>query len=252
MTEVNKLDDKQYPFNPDQYPLAAPIGTSPWALIQVYLGNKVNRQDWCTPDEYIYLVPASGNNAPEIKKRDKHGVITSWQPTQEDLMACDWSLLKIKPKPVDCMLSFDLEVGVGESDDKSSGGWGYIASRVDNWSQPFGSLYLKPNNKIDIVEVMAAAWTTWSGGTISINVTTKPNQESYQNVWNLFQNKNLLVVVDDVIYKLGKSTSSKFTESGTYGFANWYFNDDAHKLGAMLQQNIDKTFYFCLNWVDDK
>ncbi|REF27182.1 hypothetical protein BDD26_1929 [Xenorhabdus cabanillasii] len=58
MSDVNKLDNKQCSFDPEQYKahvtvsykidndVSAPVGSFPWAMIQVYLGNNVRRNVW--------------------------------------------------------------------------------------------------------------------------------------------------------------------------------------------------------------
>ncbi|MDE9482772.1 DUF2829 domain-containing protein, partial [Xenorhabdus bovienii] len=121
MSEVNKPENKESnlkcPFNPDQYKgndVAAPVGSFPWAVIQVYLGNKVHRHGWDSPNEYIHLAPesapASGeDDPPQIVKHDKQGYLASWLPTQEDMMACDWKQLISWDNP----LVFDLTLGAG-------------------------------------------------------------------------------------------------------------------------------------------
>ncbi|WP_340614805.1 Thoeris anti-defense Tad2 family protein [Xenorhabdus thailandensis] len=112
MSDVNKLDNKQCPFDPDQYQYkktidvevdnVAPDGSFPWALIQVYVGKLVRRNGWDAEVQYIKLLPGSTDNniLAQIEVVDKEGT-TSWQPTQEDMMACDWELVKpeIKPQP---------------------------------------------------------------------------------------------------------------------------------------------------------
>ncbi|MBE8596173.1 Thoeris anti-defense Tad2 family protein [Xenorhabdus sp. BG5] len=97
-SEDNKPDPK-CPFNLNQYNLTAPVGSFPWVIIQVYLGNKAHRNHWHTPNEYIHLVhkaeaPGGGEEITHIEKLDKHGNFASWTPTQEDLIACDWNSSK--------------------------------------------------------------------------------------------------------------------------------------------------------------
>ncbi|AOM39937.1 Thoeris anti-defense Tad2 family protein [Xenorhabdus hominickii] len=256
MSEVNKPEndnaDLKCPFNPDQYKIdaiAAPVGTSPWALIQVYLGHQVHRSDWDAPDEYIHLVPGNGNDiAPSIQKRDKHGMLTSWQPTQEDLMACDWSFLKQD----DCMLAFDLKIGTGKYSDNELD-WGYLA---DNESAvgpahegPFGSLATLKNNT-DIIKFSYFAWQGRSDNYrgILIGVSSGSTQAGYQKMVELFA-KDLTVSVNGVPYHLGSSTAlQNMVGQKPYEFIGQYTNDDAQKLGALLKQNVNKTLHFCFNW----
>ncbi|MGJ0580835.1 Thoeris anti-defense Tad2 family protein [Xenorhabdus bovienii] len=258
MSDVNKPENQQAdlkcPFNPDQYKIdaiAAPVGTSPWALIQVYLGHQVHRSDWDAPDEYIHLVPGNGNDiAPSIQKRDKHGMLTSWQPTQEDLMACDWNLLKseTKPKPDDCMLSFDLAVGTGKYSD-SDHEYGYLAD--DEFESgpahqdPFGTL-TNLQNKTDITKF---SFFTWDSDIqkLRVRVSSDNNHEGYQKMVKLF-GKNLTITSNGVSYSLGQATEVSTAGQKDYEFVGQYQNDDAKKLGNLLQQNVGKTLHFCFNW----
>ncbi|MGJ0630182.1 Thoeris anti-defense Tad2 family protein [Xenorhabdus bovienii] len=256
MSEINKPENQQAdlkcPFNPDQYKIdaiAAPVGTSPWALIQVYLGHQVHRSDWDAPDEYIHLVPGNGNDiAPSIQKRDKHGMLTSWQPTQEDLMACDWNLLKseTKPKPVECMLSFDLEVGTGKFSD-SEQNWGYLADdELESGNEgPFGTL-TNFQNKTDITKFSYFVWDDVDQD-IFIRVSSDNNNEGHQKMVALFA-KDLTVTAGGIPYHLGSSTDASLSGEGKYEFAGEYQNNDAPKLGDLLKQNVDKTLSFCFNW----
>ncbi|MDE9567180.1 hypothetical protein KKI93_25165, partial [Xenorhabdus bovienii] len=74
------------------------------------------------------------------------GSSSTWVPEPKDMVACDWEPVKIKPKPVDCMLSFDLKVETAR-DDLDDGGnskndnqyWGY-ASVGFNLVSAFGTL----------------------------------------------------------------------------------------------------------------
>ncbi|MDX8000040.1 DUF2829 domain-containing protein [Xenorhabdus sp. Reich] len=98
LKEDNK-PDISCPFNLGQYTLAVIMGSLPWALIQVFLGNKVHRKDWDVSDGYLYLSqksekPGGGEEIAQIEKMFKYGQSQSWTPTQGDLMACDWVLWK--------------------------------------------------------------------------------------------------------------------------------------------------------------
>ncbi|WP_143706498.1 Thoeris anti-defense Tad2 family protein, partial [Xenorhabdus innexi] len=103
MSDVNKLDNTALPcpLNPNEYKSneIAPIGSFPWAMIQVYLGRRVNRHVWNEADAYISLRPASGGLPPLLSKYDKKDGITIWTPTADDMMGCDWVLLKSDSKP---------------------------------------------------------------------------------------------------------------------------------------------------------
>ncbi|CBJ81208.1 conserved hypothetical protein [Xenorhabdus bovienii str. Jollieti] len=99
MSEINKPEktsaNQNCFINPDQYKnhdVVAPVGSYPWAIIQLYLGNLMYRNDWDYPNEYIGLVPESGegDNLPYVIKKRIHNNFEQWQPAQEDMMACDW------------------------------------------------------------------------------------------------------------------------------------------------------------------
>ncbi|CAM3726536.1 DUF2829 domain-containing protein [Xenorhabdus thuongxuanensis] len=248
MSDVNKLDDKQCPFDPDQYKidtLAAPVGTSPWALIQVYLGNKVHRKDWDVPDEYIHLVPGSGNDEPEIKKRDKHGEMTSWQPTQEDLMACDWELVKpeIKPKPVECMLSFDLQVGTSKVKfpyrELQSQNWGYSTVSPENDSPPYGIL-TNFQSTIGFGNILEFCLVESPIGHFTFMPLTSDTK-----IQPDLRKKDFEVTVDGSTYNLG-STPSDVVIDGSDSLG--YYSDGAKQLGDLLKQNVGNTLHFCFNW----
>ncbi|MCC8365599.1 DUF2829 domain-containing protein [Xenorhabdus sp. PB61.4] len=122
MSDVNKLDNKQCPFDPEQYNIGdnnitVPASTFSWALSLVYLGKQVHRSGWNAPIEHIRLAYKSevGNTddgVAYIEKSDKNGYWSRWVPTQEDLLACDWKLLKSSLTD-NCMLEFDLNIGTG-------------------------------------------------------------------------------------------------------------------------------------------
>ncbi|PHM52503.1 Thoeris anti-defense Tad2 family protein [Xenorhabdus sp. KK7.4] len=237
MSDVNKLDNKQCPFDPDQYKYnekidvevdnVAPVGSLPWALIQVYVGKLVRRNGWDAQVEYIKLLQGSTDNnvLPQIGIVDKEGT-TSWQPTQEDMMACDWILL-------DYTLSFNLISGSGTYNNPSLPNepvaWGYIMN--PDWGHHFGTLNIKKNNA-DIAKIWAFLWNQ---GILYFDITTKPDKENCQKVENLFQNKSLVITVDGLAYNLGKPLPRR-NNSVLYSFEFRYQNSEAQKLGTLLQQ----------------
>ncbi|WP_426576852.1 DUF2829 domain-containing protein [Xenorhabdus stockiae] len=239
MSDVNKLDDKQCPFDPEQYKKKieiddiAPAGSFPWAMIKVYSGKQVHRKDWSAPDEYIYLVPGNGSDvAPEVKVRDKHGAVTSWQPTQDDMMSCDWVLLVIKPKPVECMLSFDLEVGSiaynnGQGQEQD---WGYVTKGRGSYSDeyPFGTL-TNLKNTIGIGNILAFTLAEFPIGTFSY-IELEVDTENQPDLGN----KTLEVAVNGSNYNLGSMSAGNPTSLS-------YASDGAKQLGDLLKQNVGKT-----------
>ncbi|CDG21614.1 conserved protein of unknown function [Xenorhabdus poinarii G6] len=260
MSDVNKLDNKQFLFDPEQYRKniaidnIAPAGSFPWAIIKVYSGGQVYRKDWSASGEYIYLVAGDGNDiAPEVKMRDKHGILISWQPAQDDMMAHDWTLLKSvpktdngEPKIDNGMLSFDLTIGTGKFDDGRQN-WGYLAD--EEWTSigeySFGDL-TNFQNKTDIKEFSLFVW--WANHPeLDIRVSSDKTQDGYQKMKELF-GKNLTVTSNGVSYFLGQATEGNKTGQKPYEFVGMYTNTDSKQLGALLKQNVGKTVHFCFNW----
>ncbi|MBD1228979.1 Thoeris anti-defense Tad2 family protein [Xenorhabdus griffiniae] len=102
MSDVNKLDSTQCSFNPEQYKVkvtiendtVAPVGSFPWALIQMYLNKTVRRKVWPT-NMYIGMYTVNNNsNIQNIQVTGEYGNsgLVSWQPGQDDMTWCDWEL----------------------------------------------------------------------------------------------------------------------------------------------------------------
>ncbi|WP_446470808.1 Thoeris anti-defense Tad2 family protein [Xenorhabdus stockiae] len=263
MSDVNKLDNKQCPFDPEQFKVkiksveyeaiepkiksveyepiepkiksiefndsvGAPVGTFPWAIIQVYLKKPVRRSGWASN---VYLIPEYDNsgNLTYIQQSDADGNPSTWVPEPKDMLACDWELVKIKPKPVECMLSFDLEVGVDPSWGK--GTWGYS----NNTSPTFGTL-TNFQSSIGIGSITQFHYfpDTYQNPDLVL-VCSPPSPPNLQS-------KNLEVAVNGSIYNLGSSTNAT-------NYLN-YQSDGAKQLGDFLKQNVGNTtpIHFCFNW----
>ncbi|CDH07604.1 conserved hypothetical protein [Xenorhabdus bovienii str. oregonense] len=252
MSDVNKLDNKQCPFDLSKYKsndVVAPVGSVPWAIIQVYEGKAVGRTEWNSLAEYIHLSTKNDGSGPiHIEKHNKDGISEVWEPTLEDLMACDWNLLKSKQKPDDCMLGFDLTIGTGTYSYPDHE-YGYLADNEFELGTahqgPFGTL-TNPQNKTDITKFSFFTWS--SGGQIlRIRVSSDNNHEGYQKMVELFK-KTLTIIADGVPYPLGEATEINTDGEGEYEFAGQYNNTEAQKLGALLKQNVGNTLHFCFNW----
>ncbi|SFN98552.1 Thoeris anti-defense Tad2 family protein [Xenorhabdus japonica] len=255
MSEVNKPEnlnaEKQCKIIPAQYKIdtvTAPVGSCPWAMIQVYLGNKLHRSDWDAPGEHMRL---TSHEPVYIEKSNKHGEWFPWQPTPDDLMACDWHLVKsgAKPQPTDCMLNFDLVVGTGSFSNKDQM-WGYLADAefepAGEHLGPFGML-TDPQNKTVITKFALLVWDGLNQK-IFIRVSSDSNQAGYQKLVDLFK-QNLTITVDGVPYSLGNSIDSHLFGKHEYEFIGEYSNDDAKKLGSLLQQqNAGDSLPYCFNW----
>ncbi|CDL84725.1 Thoeris anti-defense Tad2 family protein [Xenorhabdus szentirmaii] len=256
MSDVDKLDNEntetQCQIDPNQYKIkidtvTAPVGSCPWAIIQVYLGNMLHRSDWDIPNEYMRLTSKKpDNNSVYIEKSDRHGHWFPWQPTPEDLMACDWKLVKLE----DCMLSFDLKIGTGKYSDTEQM-WGYLADNElesgPNREGPFGTL-TNLQNKTDITTFSSFVWDNVSAAIfIRVSSGNPRTSEGYQKMINLLA-KNLTVTVGEVSYHLGSTTDSSIVGKQQYEFFGQYSNAEAKKLGNLLKQSVGKILHFCLNW----
>ncbi|CDL83181.1 Thoeris anti-defense Tad2 family protein [Xenorhabdus szentirmaii] len=119
--------EHECPFDPKQYQcdcFIAPMGSFSWALIQLKLRKRVTRSVWvnCQGNNEMYLVITPRVNDLTVEKdsayavggvavgtkydylthidmRNEHGNFVPWQPTQEDMMACDWQFFEEKVKP---------------------------------------------------------------------------------------------------------------------------------------------------------
>ncbi|RAW91406.1 Thoeris anti-defense Tad2 family protein [Photorhabdus laumondii] len=246
VTEIeNKLPEHKS-LNPDQYKcnhVVAPENSCPWAIIQVYLGNQARRGDWDSPNECIRLISESnanseGNNLIYIEKCDKHGHWLPWQPTPEDIMSSDWSLLE----PDNNMMVFDVTLGTGKND--GNNGWGYKPSWDKNSDWPnFGTLNVI-QNKTDIVATLSFFWNEGTN-TFIWNIFSRENEEIYLKVEELFKAKDLYITVDGITFNLGKGSSTIKREG--YRSVNWYEGNEAQKLGAILKQTGETKRFYC-NW----
>ncbi|MDX7988491.1 hypothetical protein FE392_14310 [Xenorhabdus sp. 12] len=233
MSEVNKLDQNCSLTTPDQYHVkvtiandtVAPVGSFPWAMIQVYLRKNIRRNIW-DAGTYIY-----GNNIgmdnQSVNQVNKEGVF-AWNPQQPDMLACDWEL--------NCMLSFDLEIGTSQYNNGGSQDWGYLTKEgnISSGESTFGTLSnlqstLGIGNILTFILIESPIGTS---GTIQLQVDTQ-NQPDLSS-------KNLEVTVDGSTFKLGSSSNAT---------TDFTFNSNgAKKLGELLKQNVGNTLHFCFNW----
>ncbi|TDB48259.1 Thoeris anti-defense Tad2 family protein [Photorhabdus khanii] len=238
----NKTPEHERALNPNQYKcnhVVAPENSCPWAIIQVYLGNQARRGDWDSPNEYIRLIPESTANSEGsliyIEKCDKHGHWLPWQPTPEDIMGSDWSLLEL--------MVFDITLGTGKYKDNSGvTGWGYYGIDNDLLS-PFGTLNVI-KNKTDIAKTTVFYWNERGGYNPPLfifGVFSRESSESYQKVQELFKSKNLYITVDDITYNLGTPSSI-----GIDGDSSWYEGTEAQKLGAIMKQTGKTKRFYCI------
>ncbi|MDE1483617.1 hypothetical protein [Xenorhabdus bovienii] len=197
----------------------------PWVVIQVYLGNKVYRNGWDSPNEYIHLA--------------------SWLPTQEDIMACDWKQLISWDHHT---LGFDLTLGAGNN------GYflGYAADHVlEGMGLPdFGTLNVI-ENQTDIAKISLFYWNCYEDeytppSSIRLQGSSDKNEDSYQKMIELLK-KDLYVTVDGVTYNLGVPLPYPNNHNTAYTYRTWYQYADVKKLGAVMEQT-GKTKRFYFNW----
>ncbi|PHM45764.1 hypothetical protein Xmau_00152 [Xenorhabdus mauleonii] len=102
MSDVNKPEnnDKECLLSPDQFKdSVAPVGSFPWAIIQVYLGKYLRRKDWRFPTQSIRLKPQIGAELIYIEEYDEDEWV-SWFPKQKDMVACDWEICVADKKQI--------------------------------------------------------------------------------------------------------------------------------------------------------
>ncbi|MCC8382058.1 DUF2829 domain-containing protein [Xenorhabdus sp. PB30.3] len=257
--------EHECPFDPKQYHcdcFIAPVGSFSWALIQLKLRKRVTRSVWvnCQGNNEMYLAitPRVNNLAVEkdsayavdgvavgtqydylthIDLRNEHGNFVPWQPTQEDMMACDWKYFEDKTepepeseqkklkynlvfditrKPGDGMVFGDLKeaLDVIENDITKRGPlpsvWSY---NVDNLGRDFGFNFHKNKNK---------GW------------------------FEKLDDKTLIIVIDDKEYNLGKSSKVLPDSKSVY---YRYENSESEKVVELLKQE-GKTYRFQCKWYD--
>ncbi|MDB6371331.1 Thoeris anti-defense Tad2 family protein [Photorhabdus bodei] len=247
VTEIeNKLPEHKS-LNPDQYKcnhVVAPENSCPWAIIQVYLGNQARRGDWDSPNECIRLIPESnanseGNNLIYIEKCDKHGHWLPWQPTPEDIMGSDWSLLE----PDNNMLVFDVTLGTSKYDTGQD--WGYMSDKgiLGKGESTFGALNIT-QNKTDIKSILMFCYNR---GGLYLRVSF--DKANYQKIKEVLK-KNFYVSVDNVTYDFGTFLHDHDADNDNYEYDVYYYeseNPTVEKLGAILKQTGETKRFYC-NW----
>ncbi|MDC9581526.1 DUF2829 domain-containing protein [Xenorhabdus sp. PR6a] len=266
MSEINKPEnntDIQCLLDPEQYKVkvndtVAPVGSYPWAMIQVYLGKKVSRHHWDSAVEYIRLA-GMPDDLPYIEKRKQNGT-TNWQPIQDDMLACDWNLLESddskpsepsKPKPGNCTLSFDLKPGEPKHENMVNGAntppAEYLRYGYSITPPPFGYLKVISNNT-SVANISSFYYQIFtdpfkdSAPYFLLSVTFDKNNKDYPEVKELFK-KSVSITVDNVTYPFsdGKIDESDDTITLTHGGID--------VLSDIMMQT-DKTTRFELSWSD--
>ncbi|MDC9606665.1 Thoeris anti-defense Tad2 family protein [Xenorhabdus griffiniae] len=291
MSEINKPENLNAnlscSFNPDLYKfngfsgeVTVPIGSLAWALSHVYLKKQLlYRIGWNAPKEHIRLAHqtianSEGDGSPYIEKSDKNGYWLPWEPTQEDLIACDWKIL-IEPPPY--WVSFDLKIGKFYHEIKYMG---YSTEEVVNmignpYNDPntnfnFGTLSNFQNKTTPIRKIMGFISRNWNPIISDINVSNLTlivscDKNNLQKTAELLS-RDLYLAVDDRIYKFFISNSPvppKVDETTiTVNYlpvdsapdGSHPFNEkklfDLDELYKIMNDNIGKTKHFHLSWYD--
>ncbi|CDG95924.1 conserved hypothetical protein [Xenorhabdus bovienii str. puntauvense] len=264
--------EHECPFDPKHYQcdcFIAPVGSFSWALIQLKLRKRVARSVWvnCQGNNEMYLAITPRVNDLTVEKdsayavdgvavgtkydylthidlRNEHGNFVPWQPTQEDMMACDWKLVENNIKPdIEPFPESDLRIKgkltLGRRQDSSFKYLEYIG-------------YAKNSGEIN-----TGQWEEISNNTLIKNLknfyfNNRPNDSGYERFFQGFSfeiediikdetykklaSKNLIVSCLGEYYKLTNGKPDPL--SLHYSEAD---NPDTVKLGKVFKENIGKT-----------
>ncbi|MDC9591515.1 DUF2829 domain-containing protein [Xenorhabdus sp. XENO-10] len=250
MTEFNNpanMDTNQKClFDPEQYKVkykthtiveidndvTAPVGSFPWAMIQLYIGKEMSRKDWNSVGEYIRFSHERTDLSPQIEKGNENGPLSMWQPTQKDMMACDWQFFESEKD----VLSADITLGTGKVGNNGGIGWGY----AKNNPAIFGSLSMI-HNKENFMEILEFYWREERFDDFSLPFielcVSLPNTQDSDKMYGL-KNETLYITIDNVTYSLDKAAvsnrASASSDSRVYSIK--YYGDQAKNLGAVLKQ----------------
>ncbi|AOM42394.1 DUF2829 domain-containing protein [Xenorhabdus hominickii] len=275
--------EHECPFDPKHYQcdcFIAPVGSFSWALIQLKLRKRVARSVWGGKGMYLAITPRVNDLTVEegsayavdgvavgtqydylthIDLRNEHGNFVPWQPTQEDMMACDWKFFedKVKPEP-----DTKPEPEVKQEPELKSKPYTVVfdITPVRDEKTRWGALHVdeKPpimiENNLELANIGGATWTISDhyndpdekkehGDQFSVNLIPEIRDTP------LFQDlrkRKLIITVNGETYNLGNCLRWSKID-----FTNWftYRGEDAEKIGSLLKQS-DKTFRFYCNWYE--
>ncbi|WP_338803909.1 MW1434 family type I TA system toxin [Xenorhabdus griffiniae] len=292
MSEINKPENLNAnlscSFNPDLYQfngfsgeVTVPIGSLAWALSHVYLKKQLLYCiGWNAPKEHIRLAHqtianSEGDGSPYIEKSDKNGYWLPWEPTQEDLMACDWKILML-PEPPPYWISFDLKIGsfymshgVGYSTEEAMNAMGNIfnAPTADFNVGTLSNFQNKTTPIREIIAFIKCGWTNiddWEskiGLGYNLTLIVSCDKNNRQKTAELLS-RDLYLTVDDKIYKFSVSDPylppkvDGTTMTVVYGYMFHHNPNDERRYDidelyySIMKNNIGKTKHFHLSWYD--
>ncbi|MBD2786527.1 hypothetical protein ID856_17930, partial [Xenorhabdus sp. 18] len=203
-----------------------------------------------------------------IEKSDKDGYWVSWQPTQEDLMACDWKFLQ-----PDLWMSFDITLGYTTASIWTKS-MGYLSNDmipiIEEKSlftgDPAGSIIQNSFGTLSNVQNQATSAIRAVEGfifnTYSYNdnfsadlffIASCEDKDKCQKVVDLLS-KNLAVTVDGNTYNLRPSIYNGILDNHMVGSSNGYIAympyDYYEIIGGILEQT-GETKHFHFRWYDN-
>ncbi|KLU14908.1 MULTISPECIES: DUF2829 domain-containing protein [Xenorhabdus] len=276
--------EHECPFDPKQYQcdcFIAPVGSFSWALIQLKLRKRVTRSAWvnCQGNNEMYLAITPRVNDLTVEKdsayavdgvavstkydylthidlRNEHGNFVPWQPTQEDMMACDWAFFEDKVKPT--------------SDSKPDQ---EVKPEPETLKTLKYNLVFDATPKAHSAPVLGKLWSLEDPVIIENNLTT--NGYPYNIYWfgpmygtsaaNQIEiqfkartglaaqvpdltNKTLIITVDGKKYNLGDFTE-KSSNSTNHEVHLHYRKGDTVEFGKLLEQ-VGKKYRFHCEWYE--
>ncbi|MBD2798172.1 DUF2829 domain-containing protein [Xenorhabdus sp. 18] len=272
MSELIK-PEHECPFDPKQYQcdcFIAPVGSFSWALIQLKLRKRVTRSVWvnCQGNNEMYLAITPRVNDLTVEKdsvyavdgvavgtkydylthidmRNEHGNFVPWQPTQEDMMACDWQFFedRVKPEPKPdtksefskYKLSFDIKSKVASL--SGTGLWGAEPTNIEN--------NLTTNGRPYNIYWFGSNYGTSASNQIELQFKAEVGLSA--KVPDL-SNKTLIITVDDKKYNLGVLTKVS-SNSTNHEVRIHYRNGDTVEFGKLLEQ-VGKKYRLHCEWYD--
>ncbi|AWK41753.1 DUF2829 domain-containing protein [Photorhabdus laumondii subsp. laumondii] len=270
MSEVIKLEN-ECQFDPKQYEchsVVAPVGSFSWALIQLKLRKLVARSVWRDKKMYLAITPRVNDLTVEegsayvvdgvavgtkydylthIDLRNEHGNFVPWQPTQEDMMACDWEFVgekPVKPKPhIEPAYQLKARLTVGKASSMKTEYFGYANKLNYSLGYSMGKWEEISNNTLllkNIIEFDVAHTASTPPNCFVIHV-----EDNSSKIKEQFGSKRLIVKCLGKEYDLGVA-ETKYLLTLLYTKT-----DDSSELEALFVESVGKTLEIELNFFDE-